>query len=206
MTRDLSTGSVLGAMSDHLELVTKRYRFDSREVAGELWTFSHLEAFAIKIPINLPPAVEVMLDVVFLFSCHCFTRAIDMHDNVESSLIYEDSREKRLLDKERYELSKRYLRAIVKSLPYRHILVADRHRPNYVTMELLNQHTQAIDWYVVFFEVERDRHRNSRMLCRIQSAYLLDKPNQRLQKAQKINFKILLKKAYLKPKSQRPPK
>jgi hypothetical protein len=185
-----------GEISDHQEAVSKQNRFEPRLVGGEEWTFDHLEAFVIKMPIVLPPQISATLDVVVLFSNHCFTRALRSMETLADDLRFDDERETRVLDEERYTLSKQHLLNIVKNLPSRKILIADASRPNYVTVEIPSAQGQEVLQYAVFFEVEKDKKRNKRVLLRIQSAYLLEHNTRRLQNARKINFSVLLKNAY----------
>ena len=187
-----------GRIDDHQELVSKHYRFESRLVDGLEWDFSHLEAFVLKVPVILPPNVATTIDVVVLFSNHCFTRAIYPNETLEQNWLFEDDREIRALDKERYDLSKQHLLTIVKQLPLRRILVADPNRPNSVTIEIPHSKKQEPQQYAVFFELERDKIRQKRVLLRIQSAYILEQKTKRLQQAEKINFSVLLRKAYLR--------
>ena len=186
-----------GEIDDHQEVVAKHHRFASRVVDGMEWDFAHLEAFVLKVPVTLPPNVETTIDVVVLFSNHCFTRAIYPNETLEQNWLFEDDREVRALDKERYDLSKMHLLTIVKQLPLRRILVADPSRPNYVTIEIPHSEQQVTQQYAVFFELERDKIRQKRVLLRIQSAYILEQTTKRLQQAEKINFRVLLRKAYL---------
>ena len=187
-----------GEIDDHQEVVAKHHRFASRVVDGMEWDFAHLEAFVLKVPVTLPPNVETTIDVVVLFSNHCFTRAIYPNETLEQNWLFEDDREVRALDKERYDLSKMHLLTIVKQLPLRRILVADPSRPNYVAIEIPHSEQQVTQQYAVFFELERDKIRQKRVLLRIQSAYILEQTTKRLQQAEKINFRVLLRKAYLR--------
>lgn len=187
-----------GVIDDHQEVVSKHYRFQPRLVDGLEWDFAHLEAFVLKVTITLPPNVVTTIDVVVLFSNHCFTRAMYPNETVKQSWLFQDDRETRALDIERYDLSKQHLLTIVKQLPLRRILIADPSRPNYVTIEIPHSMDQAPQQYAVFFEIERDKLRQKRVLLRIQSAYILEQKTKRLQQAEKINFSVLLRKAYLK--------
>jgi len=187
------------SMDGHHEVVTKHHRFESRVVGVEVWDFSHLEAFALKVGVDLTTDNTTEIDVIVLFANHCFTRELRRDEIVATELIWQDSREIRVLDRGRYELSVRYLPQIILDLPQRHVRVADHRRPNFVTFEI----PPSEDWtgqglYAVFFEVEKDARRRKRVLLRIQSAYLLQTPKHRLLKAEKINFHILLKNAYKK--------
>jgi hypothetical protein len=186
-----------GVIDDHQEVVSKHNRFEPRLVDGLEWDFKHLEAFVLKVPVRLQPEVITIIDVVVLFSNHCFTRAIHQDEALEQDWIFEDGREVRALDKERYDLSKLHLPTIIRDLQSRHIFIADPSRPNYVTIETPDSTDQKPQYYAVFFEVERDKLRKKRVLLRIQSAYILEQKTKRLAQAQKINFSVLLRKAYL---------
>lgn len=102
-----------------------------------------------------------------------------------------------MLDEVRYKLSKHYLPRLVQELSARHIKVADPERPNFVTFEppkeLLPGETRP---YSIFFEVVKDSKRRRRLLLRVQSAYLLDHMTKQLKDAKKMNFSVILKRAY----------
>ena len=186
-------------MDGHHELVTPHHRFVPLQVSDELWQFEHLEAFAMRMPLELLPGQATEVDVVVLFTNHCFTRGVEPGEVVNPSMVIMDGNERRVLDKERYELSKLYLPQLILDLSNRHIQVADPTRPNFVTYELPATTPGATPQkYAVFFEVTRDRKRGKRLLLRVQSAYILVNPSKRLQKAIKINFRILLKQQYNK--------
>lgn len=102
-----------------------------------------------------------------------------------------------MLDPQRYELSRRYLREIVAQLPSQRITVASERQPNFVTLENLND-DGTTTLYAVFFEAERDRFRKRRIVLRIQSAYVLDNGlTKRQEKGGKIGFATLLRATYL---------
>lgn len=163
---------------------------------GVQWDLSHLDPFALRID----PGLGTMLTVVVVFSCHCFSHSIRRDTRALADIpgheIYDDGREQRVLDTQRYALSRRFLRAIAKSLHVRRITVADRRQPNFVTLDTVNA-DGTISQYAVFFEIERDRQRKRRMFLRIQSAYLLDGGLTRRQaSAGKVRFDTLLRAAY----------
>lgn len=186
-------------MDDHSELVDPHHRFAALTVGGEVWEFDHLEAFAMRMPLELVPGQQIEVDVIVLFSNHCFTRGLAEGEVVDETVLVMDGAEKRVPDKGRYDLSKQYLPRLILELTSRHIQVADPTRPNFVTFELPPSAPGVKPGkYAVFFEVKRDRSRRKRMLLRVQSAYILDKPSKRLQKAIKINFQVLLKQQYKK--------
>lgn len=186
-------------MDDHQELVESHHRFATLTVCNEVWEFDHLEAFVMKVPVEMGPSQVADLDVVVLFSNHCFTRGLETPDElVEKNLIVMDGSEPRVLDRERYQLSRQYLPRLILELTTRHVQVADPTRPNFVTFELPSMATGAPPLrYAVFFEVKRDRKRKRRVLLRVQSAYILDEPSKRLLKAEKMRFQVILKRAYV---------
>lgn len=184
-------------MDDHQDVVADHHRFETVNVADEVWEFDHLEAFALRVALEIAPGKPIDIDVVVLFSNHCFTRGLASGEVAEVSRIVMDGNETRVLDKDRYDLSRKYLPRLILELPTRHILVADPTRPNFVTFELPRIEPGADPVrYAVFFEVKKDSVRRRRMLLRVQSAYILDKPSKRLLKADKMRFQVVLKRAY----------
>lgn len=184
-------------MDSHDEVVEAHHRFTTRTVGAEIWEFDHLKAFAMKVSLEISPSQLTEIDVIVLFSNHCFTRSLEDGEVVDESLIMMDGSKKRVLDKERYELSRLYLPWLILELPDRHTQVADRTRPNFVTFEIPpTAPGEKQIRYAVFFEVKRDAKRKRRILLRVQSAYVLDEPSKRLQKADKMRFQVILKRAY----------
>jgi len=186
-------------MDIHQELVGAHHRFSSRMVAGKLWLFDHLEAIAFKVDVEMNPGERMAVDVVVLFSNHCFTRGMLNGEVVAEDLVWLDVREKRVLDKQRYVLSRLFLPRLILELPTRHIQVADASRPNFVSFEMPPQ--MGFDEaarYAVFFEVERDKLRRRRVLLRVQSAYVMPQLTRRQTQADKIRFHTLIKRAYAK--------
>lgn len=112
-------------------------------------------------------------------------------------LVEDGPRKNRMLDEVRYKLSKHYLPRLIQELSARHIKVADPSRPNFVTFEpptgLLPDEKRP---YSIFFEVVKDSKRKRRLLLRVQSAYLLDHMSKHLKEAKKMNFPVILKRAY----------
>jgi len=185
------------SMDDHHDAVAEHHRFSGVTVGDEVWQFDHLEAFAMRVPLERSPGKPIDIEIVVLFSNHCFSRGLSPGEVVDDALTVMDGNEKRVLDKERYALSRQYLPRLILELPTRHILVADPTRPNFVTFELPPVAVGAEPVrYAVFFEVKKDSVRRRRMLLRVQSAYILDKPSKRLLKADKMRFQVILKRAY----------
>jgi hypothetical protein len=154
-----------------------------------------LEAFALRID----PGLGFEIDVVVLFSCHCFSHSIHRDPRAEFAIpieeIFSNDRERRVLNGERYLLSRAYLPKLIRELPQRKIQVANSDVQNFMTFEIIDAAKEPRR-YVVFFEVERDNRRKRRVLLRVQSAYILDTLTQRQKKAGKVGFNVLLKAAY----------
>lgn len=108
--------------------------------------------------------------------------------------IFDNGIERRVLDKERYELSHRFLPRLVKELDQRQIRFAGVDATNFFIAEDLGPESGP---YVVFFEVKRDKLRKKRMLLFVQSAYKLATLKKRLANARKIRFRKLLRSTYL---------
>lgn len=184
-------------MDEHHDVVTAHHRFAAVTVGDVAWEFDHLEAFVMRLPVETSPGKLVDVDVVVLFSNHCFTREVAEDEVVDAAHVVMDGAVRRVLDKERYALSRKYLPQLILELPTRHIQVADPTRPNFVTFELPPAEPGAEPLrYAVFFEVKKDSVRRKRLLLRVQSAYILEKPSKRLLKADKMRFQVILKRAY----------
>lgn len=196
----MATGPALNRidLEPHREAVEKHHRFSGVTYRGEAWDLSHLNAFAFRCD----PGLGFAIDVVVLFSCHCFSHEFK-HDLRPPEVIpleevYADERERRVLSPERYELSKRFLPRLVEELHARRIQIApdDRGAENFFTLELFDAEG-ATKHYAVFIEPTRDARRKRRLLLRVQSAYVLDKLSKRMKDAGKVSFDKLLKAAYL---------
>ncbi len=186
----------LTSIDEHHDAVTDDHKHAPRVFGDETWTFDHLQAFVIKIPLEPTPKNMVKFDVVVLFSNHCFSREVKPGEVVEESLIVMDGNIRRVMDKQRYELSLKHLPQLVHELATRHIRIADASRPNFVTLELQPANTgEGPLHYAMFFEVKKDRSRKRRLLLRVQSAYILENPSKRLLKAEKMRFHVILKRA-----------
>ncbi|MEW6344390.1 MAG: hypothetical protein RXR20_12295 [Paraburkholderia sp.] len=173
------------------------HRFSGIAYRGIQWDLSHLDSFSFKVDLGIGSDITVLV----LFSCHCFSHSFQWDGRsrhvIPAREIYSDGKEHRVLDPQRYELSRRFLREIVVNLSGRHITVADEKQPNFVTLEHLNADGTS-SLYAVFFEVKKDSSRRRRLVLRVQSAYLLDKGLTRRQaKGGKVAFETLLRATYL---------
>lgn len=187
---------VATSLMDHDEVVEAHHRFSGVEFKGTPWDLSHLDAFAIRVD----PGLGYSVDVVVLFSCHCFTRSYKRDGRpvhaVPEDERFENGRESRVLCSARYELSRQFLPQLVKELPNRTIQFAGSDPLNFVTLDDLDPGGNVIRRYAVFFEVTRDSKRRKRLLLHVQSAYELTELTQRQAKAGKVKFATLLKAAY----------
>jgi hypothetical protein len=173
------------------------HRFGDISFRGVRWDLSHLDSFTFKIDLGLGTDITVLV----LFSCHCFTHSLRWdkrpHSLIPAHEIYDDGKEQRVLDAQRYELSQRFLRDVVMTMPSRRIVVADDRQPNFVTVESVNT-DGSTSLYAIFFEARKDKSRKHRMVLRIQSAYLLDDGlTKRQTSAKRIGFTTLLRATYL---------
>lgn len=161
-----------------------------------IWDLSHLDSFAFKCDPGLGCAVTVLV----MFSCHCFSRSIARDGRARAEIpdaqLYDDGREQRVLDAERYALSRTLLRDVAMTLANRPIVVANERQPNFMTLQKTHADGTSSP-YAVFFEVEKDRARKQRLILRIQSAYLLENElTKRQRQAKKVSFKTLLRAIY----------
>jgi hypothetical protein len=168
------------------------HRFQPVVYNGNYWDFSHLDPFAFRVDIGDDRHVFV----VVLFTCHCFTHSLKNDDRevIPQNELYSTYQETRVLNEERYNLSKTLLCQIMREMHLRHITVADPSR-NFVTFEHQNQDGKIM-YYGVFFEASKDKFRGGRIILRVQTAYLLKSMNKRLQSARKVRFSVLIKAIY----------
>lgn len=132
------------------------------------------------------PAVQYVVDVIF--GLHCFTRGIKTDEVIDDQLLYSDSRESRVFDFQRYELSKQ-LPAIVETLVARKC--SHTGKGNFFTIELLTD-DQVIIQYEIFFEVSRSTQRGVLNLF-VQSAYVRDDRHlSNTPKKKPISFLVIL--------------
>ncbi len=103
--------------------------------------------------------------VEVIFSMHCFTRGMD-GEIPDPALIYSDSRDTRIFDFGRYELSHR-LPGIIDLLMTRKCFHTGR--GNYLTVEIVDAQGQHID-YEVYFTVSK-ASKGGGLTLYIQSAY-----------------------------------
>ena len=110
-----------------------KHNFSPISYFGATWDLSHLDSFAFR----LDPGVGSKIDVVVIFSCHCFTHSIHKAERPRNQIpqaeIYNSQNEERVLDPQRYNLSRQFLRNLITKLPERRIIIANDDRRNYMT-------------------------------------------------------------------------
>jgi hypothetical protein len=132
------------------------------------------------------PERQYTVDVVF--GLHCFTRGLKENEQPDEALLYSDSREVRVFDLRRYELSKR-LPEIVAGLANRKCYHTGH--GNFFSIELIDEAGNKVE-YDIFFAVSRSSRRGVLNLF-VQSAYVRDEKHaNRPQKKPVVGFHIIL--------------
>lgn len=183
----------VNSIDEHADAIEARHRFKPLQFNGATWDLSHLEPFAFRAQLD----ANLAIDVVVLFSCHCFThgRDKDSRRDIPTAELYADGNKTRVLDPRRYELSKAFLPRLVAELSSRLIRVIGGNKPNYLTIESIDQDGIGVS-YTLFFEVLKDQRRKKRILLRVQSAYVLETMSEAQKKARKVNLNVLLRAVY----------
>jgi len=193
IARTEKPGMCMTLMDGHDDVVEDDHKHPSKEFDGVTWTFNHLQAFAMRLQVPLDGIGPVDVDVVVLFTNHCYSREVADGENVNERHIVMDGKTRRLMDSWRYELSLKYLPQLVHSLDKRRIKPS---RENFVTIELEpSAPGEAPTNYAMFFDVIKDRKRKRRLLLRVKSAYVLERPLSKRELEEKpIRFHVLLKR------------
>ena len=133
---------------------------------------------------------ERVFNLVVFYSLHCFTRAIANWEVPDPALYYSDSRETRIFDVSRYELSKR-LPQIIAELAQRKCYHSGK--GNFFVVELVDAASGAREEYEVFFTASRSSTRGLLNLF-VQSAYIRDQGHLSARPAPRkpIRIEILL--------------
>jgi hypothetical protein len=180
---------------EHGDLVDEEL-FNTVVYRGTTWDLEHLKPYSFVVTVD---GISRPLRVVVIFACHCFTREATLEERtlnlVPDEDWYSDDRETRVLDEERYLLSKKYLPTMVKDLVQRKIYVADENRKsgNFVTREIeTGSGTSGL--YSLFFEVENER--KHKLKLRVQSAYVRGKLTRRESEAKSVRLHTIFKAAF----------
>ncbi|MCU7836736.1 MAG: hypothetical protein KZQ83_15985 [gamma proteobacterium symbiont of Taylorina sp.] len=153
---------------------------------GKTYDLSHLYPFKMTvIQAAVKNKAELQYQVQVFFSLHCFTKGKKGQENIDSDLLYNDNREVRIFDFERYELSKQ-LRGVIEEIGQKKCFHTGH--GNYLIIELINSEQQIIK-YEVYFTLSRGK---SILNLFIQSAYSRDGEHKSGHKKKKpIKFVIL---------------
>lgn len=183
----------LNPIDGHLDAVDADHQHLPKAFDNQLWSFDHLKPFALRMYVPLDGVGPVEIDVVVLFSNHCYSRELELGEDANEAHIVMDGGIRRVMDPDRYALSQTYLPALIHTLPERRIKPS---RENFVTLELAPRAVGGLPRnYVVFFDVKKDRRRKKRLLLRVKSAYVLDRPFTKRERDEKtIGFHVLLKR------------
>ena len=139
------------------------------EFDGKKYDLSHLHSRTlqfVRAAQGKEPAIEYQVDVIF--SLHCFS--VKARPGADAKLLYSDSRETRMFDSERYDLSKQ-LPAIIESLSQRRCFQTDR--SDFVTVEVVREDTTVVNYHV-YFTVSKATRRG-RLNLYVSSAYVADR-------------------------------
>ena len=130
------------------------------------------------------PALQY--DVEASFSLHCFTKGIGVNEQLDKDLLYSDSRETRIFDFRRYELSKR-LPEIVRNLPTQKCY--NTGKGNFFSVVVVGDDGQQVE-YNIFFEASRSTRKG--LVLFVQSAYVRDAQHSSRPQAKPIRFDVIL--------------
>lgn len=164
---------------------------------GNTYSLSHLHPF--RFPVVFPGNAqyqELQVDVHVGFAMHTFTRTGVAGD--DESYAYQDHREKRMFDLDRYAYSK-LLPAIVREL-VKHKCYHAKHQ-NFFTVELPAGAPAGAEYHVFFlvqgWQGETKKTGKPCVRLIIQSAYLVQVGGQvpRGRREQSIGFRVLINRA-----------
>jgi hypothetical protein len=132
------------------------------------------------------PEREYRVEVIF--SMHCFTRGKKDGEKPDNALLYRDSRECRVFDFRRYQLSK-HLPVIVEELHQRKCHHSGK--GNFFIVEIVTEEGDKVE-YDIFFEVSRTAKKGVVNLY-VQSAYVRDAEHaSNRPKKKPISFFVIL--------------
>jgi hypothetical protein len=156
---------------------------------GEMYDLSHLHPKLIDV---VQPAKDGMPERIYrvqlIYSLHTFTRGVKPRESSDAALLYSDSRESRVFDFGRYELSKQ-LPAIVEGLQARKCYHSGK--GNFFVIEIVGSGAAPVE-YEVYFEASRSSQKGVLNLF-VQSAYVRDEEHKGGRPNKKpIRFCVLL--------------
>ncbi len=169
-------------------------------VGEEIWDLTHLDPFGFQFELES----RFIVSVIVFFSCHCFMHDFSRTERLKSSIpkneIYDYGREQRMLCRTLYDMSKRFLRDLILTLPMRRIILADDRQTNFVIFEMTDE-SGAPSTYTVFFEVVKSRARKYCLILQVQSAYILEMAFRSGSNRQRRSRSVDLARSHGRPKN-----
>lgn len=162
---------------------TRRKAFKKKWITYDL---SHLHPFSLPIKINHKWLLRKKIMIQVVFSSHCFTSKFDSKKHSIDDK-YNQCNEWRYFCLERYDLSKKYLKDIIRS--FSDLCIKNKvffsNNADFFKLNLL----ELWDYYV-FFTLKKSKINNNDLLMIITSAHLRD--DNLYHKQPDINLKALL--------------
>lgn len=141
----------------HQNVVEAQHRFQTIKFYDEIWDLQHLDAFALR----LDPELGFEIDIVVLFTCHCFAHSMRWDKRapteIPSEEIFDNGIERRVLDKDRYELSRRFLPQLVKELDQRQIRFAGVDATNFFIAETSDRNLAHMRCFFRWLKTGKER-------------------------------------------------
>ena len=160
-------------------------KWQNFEHQGNTYELSHLHPFECSFPHPSKDGSECKVNIIF--SMHCFTRSSKGESIKDESLAYSDTRETRVFDFYRHELSF-HLPAAIKNLKK----CFRTGQGNFFTIELINNEGTSVE-YEIFFDVRKVGRGNNGLELYVQSAYVRDVNHQSSRpKKRKIGLNVIL--------------
>lgn len=177
----------MALVDDHHDATGPEHRFTGVAFRGAPWDLSHLDPFVVPVDLGCSTVT-----VVVLFSCHCFThaRANDPRDLIPLEEQYRSGIERRVLNPERYRLSREFLPRLIRELPTQLIRATDR--GNFLISEETDSEGRLVR-YAVFFGAKKDERRKRRVMLRVESAYPVEALTRRQRESKKVRFHVLVR-------------
>jgi hypothetical protein len=149
---------------------------------------SHLDDFTFDLVVpSKDGKPEQRYEIGVVFSMHCFTTTEYAEDGTwPREREYRDSREARLFDEERYELSK-HLPEIVRGISNRQCFLDPENDRDYFLVERIGEEESRS--YHVFFKLSQAASKKQ-MTLYVKSAYVPDRPA-RPKKPTPVRFSVI---------------
>lgn len=159
------------------------------EFEGVIYDLAHLHpkriTFIQEAKDNKP---ERLYEVDVIFSMHCFTRGTKTGENPNTNLLYKDSRESRIFDFRRYELSKQLPKIVGELLRKK---CHHSEKGNFFVVEVLTDKGERLN-YEIYFDASRSSKRGVINLF-VRSAYVRDEEHRaNIPKKKTIAFAVIL--------------